>query len=203
MHIRHTDDRRLEGYIEGRVLIAMPTLEDPNFARTVIYVCSHSEEGAMGLIINQPMVEPSFRELLQQLELIPETNAIELPQQVERLSVCFGGPVDTGRGFVLHSPDYRSESSTQELANGICLTATLDILKAIASGRGPNKAMLALGYAGWSAGQIEQELQDNAWLVTEADNTLLFDIPPDEKYTYALHSLGIAPEHFPSQAGHA
>ena len=139
--------------MEGRVLIAMPALDDPNFARTVIYICSHTDEGAMGLIINQPMTEPTFRELLEQLHVIPAQNTAELPRQVYSLPVCFGGPVDTGRGFVLHSPDYHSEHSTQTLDRGICLTATLDILKAIADGKGPNRAILALGYAGWGAGR--------------------------------------------------
>lgn len=203
MVMEHTQAERMEGYMGGRVLIAMPTLDDPNFARTVIYICSHSDEGAMGIIINQPMRELTFRELLQQLQIIPEAGGIELPRHVDSLPVWFGGPVDRGRGFVLHSSDYRSEHSTQRHDNGVCLTATLDILKAIADGKGPDQSMLALGYAGWGAGQIEEELQHNSWLVASADPRLLFEVPPHDRYSYALHSLGIAPEHFPSQAGHA
>ena len=138
------------------MLIAMPAMGDERFARSVIYVCAHSTEGAMGIVVNQPAQNINFPDLLVQLEVIPAAERIELPARADAVKVLKGGPVETGRGFVLHSADFFIENSTLPIDEGICLTATLDILKAIARGNGPASAILALGYAGWAPGQLEQ-----------------------------------------------
>ena len=147
------------GYLDGQMLIAMPAMNDERFARAVIYVCAHSSEGAMGIVVNQPAGNIKFPDLLVQLEVIPAAERIELPAKAEDVKVLKGGPVETGRGFVLHSADFFIENSTLPIDEGICLTATLDILKAIAHGNGPQSAILALGYAGWAPGQLENEIQ--------------------------------------------
>ncbi len=152
------------GYLDGQMLIAMPAMNDERFARAVIYVCAHSSEGAMGIVVNQPAGNIKFPDLLVQLEVIPAAERIELPVRAEDVKVLKGGPVETGRGFVLHSADFFIENSTLPIDEGICLTATLDILKAIARGNGPESAILALGYAGWAPGQLENEIQQNGWL---------------------------------------
>jgi putative transcriptional regulator len=191
------------GYLDGQMLIAMPSMPDERFARTVIYVCAHSSEGAMGIVVNQRASNINFPELLVQLEVIPEADVIELPQKAGALQVLKGGPVETGRGFVLHSADFFIENSTLPIDDGVCLTATLDILKAIARGDGPNSAVLALGYAGWSAGQLESEIQENGWLHCPADTDLLFGDDPDGKYEKALRKLGVELGQLSSEAGHA
>src|ERR1700681_2101230 len=152
------------GYLDGQILVAMPTIRDDRFSRTVIYLCAHSSEGAMGIVINQPAPHIDFGDLLVQLDVIPDNKLIELPRKAGTVKVLKGGPVETGRGFVLHSADFFIENSTLPIDNGICLTATVDILKAIAHGEGPQSAVLALGYAGWSLGQLENEIQENGWL---------------------------------------
>src|SRR3982750_2340148 len=136
------------GYLDGQVLVAMPGMADERFARAVIYVCAHSAEGAMGIVLNRPAADLNFPDLLVQLEIVPEAERIRLPQRVGRMQVLMGGPVETSRGFVLHSPDFFIDQSTLPLDERICLTATVDILRAIAKGEGPAKAVLALGYAG-------------------------------------------------------
>lgn len=198
-----TTDDLPTGYLDGQLLVAMPTMRDERFARTVIYVCAHSSEGAMGIVINRPVNHIRFPELLVQLDVIGEDDAIRLPPRAERVSVLRGGPVETGRGFVLHSADYFIENSTLPIDDSICLTATLDILKAIANGRGPVSAVLALGYAGWAAGQLESEIQANGWLHCTADQGLIFDDGIDTKYERALRKIGIDPAMLSSQAGHA
>src|ERR1700732_4959079 len=140
------------GYLDGQMLIAMPSMGDERFARSVIYVCAHSTEGAMGIVVNQPAANVSFPDLLVQLEVIPTSELIQLRSRAGGVQVLKGGPVDTQRGFVLHSSDFFIENSTLPIDEGICLTATLDILKAIARGSGPRSAILALGYAGWAPG---------------------------------------------------
>lgn len=192
-----------DGCLEGQLLIAMPSMSDPRFDRSVIYMCAHSPEGAMGIIINQRARHISFIDLLDQLEIIPEEQRIALPENVEAMNVHVGGPVETGRGFVLHSADYFATDSTLPIDQGVCLTATIDILKAIARGTGPDRALLALGYAGWAPGQLETEIQDNGWLHCPADDGLLFDGDLDEKYPLALRKIGIDPAHLVSGAGHA
>jgi putative transcriptional regulator len=185
------------------MLVAMPSMQDERFARSVIYVCAHSDEGAMGIVVNRLAPNIKFPELLVQLDVIPEENLIELPRRAGDVKVLKGGPVESGRGFVLHSSDFFLDDSTLPIDEGVCLTATLDILKAIARGSGPDNAVLALGYAGWGAGQLESEIQDNGWLHCAADRELIFGIDMDDKYDRALRKIGIAPGMLSSEAGHA
>ncbi len=193
----------VRGYLDGQMLIAMPTMRDERFARSVIYVCAHSTEGAMGIVVNQPAGNISFPDLLVQLDIIPADQVIRLPETAGTVKVLKGGPVETGRGFVLHSSDFFIEDSTLPIDDGVCLTATLDILKAIAQGAGPESAVLALGYAGWAAGQLESEIQDNGWLHCSADPDLIFGDDVDNKYERALRKIGIDPGMLSSEAGHA
>ena len=191
------------GYLDGQMLIAMPSMGDDRFSRSVIYMCAHSSEGAMGIIVNHPARNISFSDLLVQLEVIPATDLIELPQRADAVKVLKGGPVETGRGFVLHSADFYIENSTLPIDDGICLTATLDILKAIANGKGPVSAVLALGYAGWAPGQLESEFHQNGWLHCPADPELIFGRDNDAKYEKALKKIGIDVGMLSSEAGHA
>ncbi len=185
------------------MLIAMPSMRDERFARTLIYVCAHSSEGAMGIVVNQPAANINFADLLVQLEVIPDTDLIQLPRRAGAVQVLKGGPVEPGRGFVLHSSDFFIENSTLPIDDGICLTATLDVLKAIANGDGPDSALLALGYAGWAPGQLETEIQENGWLHCSADPDLIFGGDLVHKYERALKKLGIHAGMLSSEAGHA
>jgi putative transcriptional regulator len=196
-------DDHEQGYLDGQFLVAMPGMLDERFARSVIYLCAHSEEGAMGIVVNQAVPQISFSDLLVQLDIIPEGPEIRLPRAASRMIVQRGGPVETGRGFVLHSADYFADNSTLPIDENICLTATLDVLKAIASGSGPESAMLALGYAGWGAGQLEEEIQANGWLSLKGDAELIFDTDLDGKYTRALALMGVDPAMLSGEAGHA
>jgi putative transcriptional regulator len=189
------------GFLDDQFLIAMPGMRDDRFARSVIYVCAHSEEGAMGIIINQAQ-QLRFPDLLVQLGIVDEKQAIRLPAPARDLLVRNGGPVDRSRGFVLHSDDYVVESSLP-VSEDICLTATVDILRAISAGSGPRQALMALGYSGWGAGQLEQEIVENGWLTCPADPDLLFDGDIDRKYDRVLASLGIDLAHLSLSAGHA
>jgi len=191
------------GYLDGQMLIAMPSMRDERFSRSLIYVCAHSADGAMGIIVNQLAANVNFPDLLVQLEVIPAADVIQLPQRAGTVKVLKGGPVETGRGFVLHSADFFIENSTLPIDDGICLTATLDILKAIARGDGPASAVLALGYAGWAPGQLENEIQENGWLHCSADSELIFGGDNDGKYEKALRKLGIDLGMLSSEAGHA
>ena len=191
------------GYLDGQMLIAMPGMMDERFQRTVIYVCAHSAEGAMGIVVNKPASDLSFPDLLVQLDVIPEKDAIRLPSRVEQMNVLIGGPVETSRGFVLHTPDFFIDQSTLPIDDGICLTATVDILRAIAKGKGPESAVLALGYAGWSAGQLEHEIQANGWLSCDADPNIIFGSSLDVKYDHALRKIGVDLGMLSAQAGHA
>jgi putative transcriptional regulator len=195
-----TQDR--SGYLDGQMLIAMPAMADERFSRSVIYICAHSTEGAMGIVVNHPASDISFSDLLVQLDVIPGDGA-EAPSCADAIKVLKGGPVETGRGFVLHSADFFIENSTLPIDEGICLTATLDILKAIASGNGPKSAILALGYAGWAPGQLESEIQSNGWLHCAADPELIFGTDTDHKYDRALQKIGISPGMLSSESGHA
>jgi len=188
---------------EGHFLIAMPSLRDGPFARSVVYMCAHRADGAMGIVINQRAQDIQFAELLVQLDIVRQADAIRLPPSVEAIRVVRGGPVDTGRGFVLHSSDYRAGDSTVKIAEGICLTATLDILKAIAQGAGPRRAVLALGCAGWASGQLESEMLANSWLVGPFDAGLIFDADFSAKYDRALALLGASAASLSADAGHA
>ena len=191
------------GYLDGQLLIAMPVMGDPRFERSVIYMCAHSSEGAMGIMVNRPAGSIDFPELLVQLDIIKEDDQIKLPETAESMKVLKGGPVDTGRGFVLHSSDFYIENATLRIDDGICLTATVDILKAIAKGAGPKHAILALGYAGWAPGQLENEIQGNGWLHCAADPDLIFGSDIEEKYLRALRKIGIDPGMLSNESGHA
>jgi putative transcriptional regulator len=202
--VRKTSDKpSARGYLDGQMLIAMPAMADDRFSRSLIYICAHSSEGAMGIVVNQAAANINFADLLVQLEVIPEADAIQLPQRAGTVKVLKGGPIETGRGFVLHSADFSIENSTMPIDEGICLTATLDILKAIARGDGPSSAVLALGYAQWRAGQLETEIQDNGWLHCPADAELIFGTDIDHKYEKALKKIGIDIGMLSSEAGHA
>ena len=190
-------------YLDGQLLIAMPVMDDERFARSVIYVCAHSSEGAMGIIVNRRAGSIDFPELLAQLDIIDDANNIKLPESAESMKVLKGGPVETGRGFVLHSSDFFIDDATLPIDDGICLTATVDILRAIANGGGPKHALLALGYAGWAPGQLEDEIQGNGWLHCAADDDLIFGTDIDEKYMRALQKIGVAPGTLSAEAGHA
>jgi putative transcriptional regulator len=191
------------GYLDGQMLIASPGMSDERFTKSVIYVCAHSSEGAMGIIVNQPAKHISFPDLLVKLDVIPATDLIQLPPRAGGVKVLKGGPVETERGFVLHSADFFIENSTLPIDKGICLTATLDILKAIAKGAGPESALLALGYAGWAPGQLDNEMQQNGWLHCPADPSLLFSTKVEDKYELAMRKIGIRPGMLSSEVGHA
>jgi putative transcriptional regulator len=189
--------------LEGQFLIAMPSLREGPFARSVVYMCAHRNDGAMGIVINQRAEEIDFGQLLAQLDIVPETEAIRLPPRAQTVRVLRGGPVETGRGFVLHSSDYGANDSTVKIGEHVCLTATLDILRAIAEGTGPSQAVLALGYAGWASGQLESEILANGWLTCPADAGIIFDTDFDRKYDRALAILGVDEGMLSSDAGHA
>ena len=176
----------------------MPGMADARFERSVIYLCAHSADGA-----NKPAADLSFADLLVQLDVVAKDDAPRLPSEASAVPIIRGGPVETGRGFVLHSADYFIESSTMPIDQGISLTATIDILRAIASGKGPDRAVLALGYAGWSPGQLETEIGSNGWLHCPADQAIVFDQDLGTKYERALRKLGIEPAMLSSAAGHA
>jgi putative transcriptional regulator len=194
---------RGRGYLDGQMLIAMPAMLDDRFARSLIYVCAHSAEGAMGIVVNHPAPNINFSDLLVKLDVIPAADVIQLPSRAGVVKVMRGGPVETERGFVLHSADFFIENSTLPIDDGICLTATIDILKAIARGDGPASAILALGYAGWAPGQLESEIQGNGWLHCAPDSELIFGPDIGRKYDKALKKLGIDVGMLSSEAGHA
>jgi len=185
------------------MLIAMPAMLDDRFARSLIYVCAHSAEGAMGIVVNHAAPNINFSDLLVKLDVIPATGVIRLPSRAEGVRVLRGGPVETERGFVLHSADFFIENSTLPIDDSVCLTATLDILKAIARGDGPASAILALGYAGWAPGQLESEIQGNGWLHCAPDPDLIFGADIGSKYEKALRKIGIDLGMLSSEAGHA
>src|SRR5581483_8554623 len=200
---RGTSGKRGRGYLDGQMLIAMPAMMDERFVRSLIYICAHSSEGAMGIIVNHPAPNIKFSDLLVKLDVVPKAERIELPGRADGVKVMRGGPVETERGFVLHSADFFIENSTLPIDDGICLTATIDILKAIARGEGPVSAILALGYAGWAPGQLETEIQGNGWLHCAADADLIFGTDIGAKYDMALKKIGIDPGMLSNEAGHA
>lgn len=181
--------------LRGKLLLAMPNMGDPRFERSVICLCEHSEQGAMGIVVNQPAEHIAFPELMDQLQ-------IPAPPDCAQVGVFTGGPVEPNRGFVLHSADYLHDTSliVSEL---VALSATVDILKALAHGMGPRHSLLALGYAGWGPGQLEAEIQENAWLHTEVDADLLFGTEAILKWPLAMAKLGIDLSMLSTQAGHA
>jgi putative transcriptional regulator len=182
-------------FLTGQLLIAMPAMEDPRFAQSVIYLCAHTPEGAMGLVLNRPLQRPKFDELLRQLDVAPVPPA-------RRIRLCAGGPMDNARGFVLHTTDWTGEGSLR-VNDTLALTASLDVLKAIAEGNGPREGLLALGYAGWGPGQLDAEIQQNAWLSVPADETIVFDADHDTKWRRAFAKLKIDPLLLSGAAGHA
>lgn len=182
-------------WLSGQILIAMPAMGDPRFAQAVIYLCDHSAKGAMGIVVNRPLENPSFEDLLRQLNIEP------LPP-ARNIRLCSGGPVDNSRGFVLHSADWTGEGSLR-VDDSFALTASLDILKAIAGGGGPKQGVLALGYAGWGPGQLDAEMQQNAWLSAAADPALVFDSEHETKWRRALAALRIDPLLLSQVAGRA
>jgi putative transcriptional regulator len=188
------------GFLDGQFLIAMPGMADSNFNRSVVYICAHSSEGAMGFVINQSQ-HLNFVDILRHLKIVEDEDAILLPDETRDFPIQRGGPVESGRGFVLHSDDYLTQSSIP-VSEEICLTATVDIIRAMSRGRGPRKASLLLGYAGWGAGQIESEIANNGWLSCAADESLIFDPCLDNKYERALALMGIHPAMLSMQAGH-
>ncbi len=201
MGISALKDKRERGFLDGQFLIAMPGVQDGSFARSVVYICAHSPAGAMGFIVNR-LQELSFPDVLEHLKLVEEPHTAFLSEQARHFPVLYGGPVETGRGFVLHSDDYSCESSIP-VSDEISLTATLDILKAIAQGQGPRRATLLLGYAGWGPGQLEAEISNNGWLNCAPQDDIIFDPCVDTKYERALAIMGVSPEMLSTEAGHA
>lgn len=195
-----TSDRPL--WLKGQLLVAMPVMTDKRFKRSVIYMCEHSKEGAMGLIINHRAEHISFADLLDRLNIAPTPSKEAILPGIFEKNVHIGGPVEAGRGFVLHTQDYHCQNATLSICQGVSLTATIDILKDIALGRGPQKSLMALGYAGWAAGQLEDEIQANGWLNCPADADILFSPELETKYDKALAKLGINPAFLVSEAGH-
>lgn len=187
--------RAESAWLTGKLLIAMPSMPDPRFTRTVTYICSHSPEGAMGIVLNRLYGELNFRGLLSQLDITLSLGAPDLP-------VHFGGPMEPARGFVLHSAEYRREG-TMMIDDAIALTATVEILQALADGAGPDRALLALGYAGWGAGQLDAEMQANGWLVAPADEDTIFNPHTESKWEQALGKIGISPLMLSGEVGHA
>ena len=182
-------------YLTGHLLVAMPQMRDPRFARSVIYVCAHSADGAMGLVVNRRVGSITFDDLLQQLKIGPN-------KRHDEIRIHFGGPVEQGRGFVLHSSDYL-QSGSLRVDDQVALTATLDILKELAAGGGPRRSLLALGYAGWGPGQLDAEIQANGWLSVSSDEDLVFDADLDHKWERAIGKIGIDFSQLSSEAGHA
>jgi len=182
-------------WLTGQFLVAMPSMPDPRFERAVVYICSHGPNGAMGIIVNRLYTEASFIMMLGQLN-------IQVSPQTPALPVHFGGPVETGRGFVLHSIDYLREG-TMRIDDNVALSATVEILQALAAGKGPERALMALGYTGWSAGQLDAEMQANGWLTAAADDEILFGREIETKWERALAKIGISPMTLSGVAGHA
>ena len=183
-------------HLDGKLLIAMPAMGDPRFQRSVIYMCAHSDEGAMGLIVNKPAVDLKFTDLLKQLN-------IPVGERTREIRVHIGGPVEHGRGFVLHSADYGNPDTTLQVDDRFGMTATLDILQDLSRGDGPESCLLALGYAGWGPGQLERELQANAWLACDAAPELVFGTDDAGKWEAALASMGITPSLLSATGGTA
>ena len=186
----------------GKFLIAMPGMGDNRFERSVIYICAHSSEGAMGFIINRVMDAPSVPEFLQQLEIVGDDDEAILAPEMNAMHMHVGGPVEPGRGFVIHTNEFDSQA-TITVRGRVCLTATLEILRAIATGRGPKRSIIALGYSGWAAGQLEDEITSNGWLTVDSDETILFDRNLEDKYTASLALLGVDEKLLSATAGHA
>jgi putative transcriptional regulator len=187
--------------LEGKLLIAMPGITDANFEKSVVFVCAHSEQGAMGFVVNKPAPLTVFTDLLEKTNMAKRLD--EIPVEITGIPIRLGGPVETFRGFVLHSNDYPGDEMSMKAGKSFTVTATLDILTAIASGKGPQRHMIALGYAGWSPGQLENEILHNGWLHCDADNDLIFGADLDRKHAKALAKIGVDPSMLSADAGHA
>jgi putative transcriptional regulator len=185
-----------DSLLAGKLLIAMPDMSDPRFAKTVVYMCAHSDEGGMGLIVNKPQKQVKFAKLLDQM-------SIPASPHMREIQVHFGGPVENQRGFVLHSNDYVSDTGTLHVDDSTCMTATVEVLEDIAKGEGPATSMLALGYAGWGPGQLEYEIGQNGWLTCPPSDEIIFGADNGSKWTAALHLMGIDPLLLSATAGHA
>lgn len=196
VHVSHVNQKTPITDLTGQMLIAMPGMPDPRFQYSLIYLCAHSPDGAMGLIVNKPSAEMTFETLIDQLP-------IENTGNLSGIRVHFGGPVEVGRGFVLHSPDFQSDMKTLQVDESFAMTATLDVLESIAQGTGPEKRLIVLGYAGWGPGQLEREITQNGWLVCDADTALVFDTADLDKWEAALSRLGISPLALSSEGGTA
>lgn len=192
---RSPTSRPDDGFLTGQLLIAMPAMADPRFAQSVIFICAHTADGAMGLVVNRPVVKPTFDDLLKQLKVEPNPPA-------RQIRMCAGGPVENARGFVLHTSDWTGEGSLH-VDEDLALTASLDVLQVIAEGGGPRECILALGYAGWGPGQLDREIQENAWLSVPVHESLLFDAEHDTKWRRAFERLNIDPFMLSDAAGHA
>jgi putative transcriptional regulator len=189
--------------LKGQFLVAMPDMGDERFRDTVIYLVGHGDEGAMGLVVNQSLEDMRFGDILEELELGEPNDIIRLPERIRDREVLRGGPVQRGRGFVLHSDDYFRDGNSYAVNDDICLTATLDVLKAMAFGSAPSDSLFALGYCGWGAGQLEGELSGNGWLTVPFDRELLFGTPLEQRYDRALGRLGITRATLSSTSGRA
>ncbi len=190
-----TKESDQEESLAGKLVVAMPSMLDPRFARTVIYLCAHTEDAAMGLVVNRLIGSITFPDLLEQLK-------IDDPDPDDSIKIHFGGPVESGRGFVLHSTDYQQDGTLQ-VSQEVALTATVDILRDMAGGQGPRRSLLALGYAGWGRGQLDAEIQSNSWLLVDPDEELVFDQDLDGKWERAIGKLGIDVSMLSGEAGHA
>ncbi|MCM2561610.1 YqgE/AlgH family protein [Lutimaribacter sp. EGI FJ00015] len=182
--------------LTGKLLIAMPGMGDPRFVKSLVFVCAHSDDGAMGLVINKPTGDIMLDHLLEQLE-------IEMTPDVSNPPVYFGGPVETGRGFVLHGADFTSALNTLQIDGGFGLTATLDVLEEMGRGTGPTQALVALGYAGWGPGQLESELAENGWLTCDASRRIVFETADAAKWEAALNSIGVGALTLSADSGRA
>ncbi len=186
-------------HLTGKLLLAMPSMGDPRFHRAVIFICAHDEEGAMGLVVNHSMPGIEFNDLMGQLKLESD---IRVDFEKLNLDVMYGGPVETARGFLLHSSDF-ARDDTMVVNKSYGVTGTVDALKDIATGQKPENLMFILGYAGWEAGQLDEEIQNNAWLVVDPDPELVFGGNPEGKWTQAINKLGIDPAMLSGVAGRA
>lgn len=191
--LRQSDEN--SGFLTGEILISTPTMADPRFVQTVIYLCAHTQEGAMGIVVNRPVTRPSFKDVLEQLEIQPIPPLREIP-------LCAGGPVDAARGFMLHTADWTDESSLP-VTDLVAVTASLGVLRVVAAGQGPRQCFLALGYAGWGPGQLDREIQSNAWLSVEPSETILFDGDYGTKWRRAMALLHVDPLLLSGTVGHA
>lgn len=189
--------------LKGQFLVAMPDMGDERFKDTVVYLVGHGDEGAMGLVVNQSLEDMKFADILEELGIGDKDDIIRLPDDVKDRRVLRGGPVQRGRGFVLHSPDYFREDNSYSVSDDVCLTATLDVLKSMAFKNAPAEALFALGYCGWSPGQLEDEIKNNGWLTVPFSRHLLFEAPIETRYEQALAQLGITRASLSSVAGNA